>query len=155
MVRGLPAPAYTCVMLPPASPHTENIVIILLAIATGVAVISRWARLPYTVALVIAGLALGALHVVAVPHLTRELVFSVFLPGLVFEAAFHLRYSEIRRDGGAILGLAVPGVGVALALTAAVLVMAGKVLRSAGLIDASGAAQPLAPPPTGSGGALR
>lgn len=142
-------------MLPPASPHTENIVIILLAIATGVAVISRWARLPYTVALVIAGLALGALHVVAVPHLTRELVFSVFLPGLVFEAAFQLRYSEIRRDGGAILGLAVPGVGVALALTAAVLVMAGKVLRSAGLIDASGAAQPLAPPPTGSGGALR
>jgi CPA1 family monovalent cation:H+ antiporter len=125
--------AYTWVMLPPANPHTENIVIILLAIATGVAVISRWARLPYTVALVVAGLTLGALHVVAVPHLTKELVFAVFLPGLVFEAAFHLRYSEVKRDGAAILALAIPGVGVALALTAAVLVGAGNIL---GLTDA-------------------
>ena len=120
-------------MLPQPEPHTENIVILLVAIATGVALLSRWARVPYTVALVVAGLALGALQVVAAPHLTKELVFAVFLPGLVFEAAFHLRYADVKRDGIALVALAIPGVGVALALTAVVLVAASKTF---GLVDA-------------------
>jgi monovalent cation:H+ antiporter, CPA1 family len=120
-------------MTPVASPHTENIVILLVAIATGVALLSRWARLPYTVALVIAGLALGALQVVAAPHLTKELVFAVFLPGLVFEAAFHLRFTDVKRDSAALIALAIPGVGIAFALTAVVLVTASTAL---GLADA-------------------
>jgi CPA1 family monovalent cation:H+ antiporter len=122
-------------MSPLAAPHTENIVILLVAIATGVALLSRWARVPYTVALVVAGLALGAVHAVSAPHLTKELVFAIFLPGLVFEAAFHLRYRDVKRDGAAIFALAVPGVAIALALTATVLVAAGKLL---GLHDAFG-----------------
>ncbi len=126
-VSGLAAPdGYTWAMPPAAAPHTENIVFLLVAIATGVALLSRWARIPYTVALVVAGLALGALQVVAAPHLTKELVFAVFLPGLLFEAAFHLRFADVRRDGVALVALAIPGVGVALALTAAVLVAASQ-----------------------------
>lgn len=81
----------------------------------------------------VAGLALGALQIVAAPHLTKELVFAVFLPGLVFEAAFHLRFADVKRDGTALIALAIPGVGIALALTAAVLVLASKAL---GLADA-------------------
>jgi CPA1 family monovalent cation:H+ antiporter len=70
------------------------------------------------VALVITGLALGSLHAVSVPHLTKELLFSVFLPGLLFEAAFHLDYADFRRHWAAISALAIPGVIAAVGLTA-------------------------------------
>ncbi|HEX20529.1 MAG TPA: hypothetical protein ENG78_06905 [Acidiferrobacteraceae bacterium] len=40
--------------------------------------------MPYTVALVLTGLALGILHLFTPPHLTKELLFSAFLPGLLF-----------------------------------------------------------------------
>ena len=124
---------YTSTVPAPTDQPPENVIILLVAVATGVALASRWARAPYTVALVLAGLVLGALHVIAAPHLTKQLVFAVFLPGLVFEAALHLRYADLKRDSAAILGLAVPGVGIALALTATVLVGASNLL---GLADA-------------------
>jgi CPA1 family monovalent cation:H+ antiporter len=112
--------------------QTENIAVLLGAIATGVALVSRWIRVPYTVALVIAGLVLGALHVVTPPHLTRELLFALFLPGLVFEAAYHLRYGEVKRNGMAVVALAVPGVVVALLVTAALLVASSRMFSIGG-----------------------
>ena len=96
----------------------ESSFIILFCIATAVAIAVRRLRVPYTVALVIAGLALGSLRAVAVPHLTKELLFSVFLPGLLFEAAFHLDYADFRRHWAAISALAIPGVVAAVGLTA-------------------------------------
>ena len=32
------------------------------------------------------------------PHLTRELLFEVFLPRLLFEAAYHLEVHELREN---------------------------------------------------------
>jgi CPA1 family monovalent cation:H+ antiporter len=45
----------------------------------------------------------------------------VFLPGLLFEAAFHLEFSQFWRNRTAILSLAIPGVAAATALTALIL----------------------------------
>ena len=64
--------------------------VLLLTVAMGVALIARRLRVPYTVALVLGGLVLGATHLMPAPRLTRELLYSAFLPGLLFEAAFHL-----------------------------------------------------------------
>jgi len=72
----------------------ELIFVILFSAATAVALLARWLQIPYTVALVVAGLFLGAVRVIEPPHLTKELLFSVFLPGLVFEAAFHLDFQK-------------------------------------------------------------
>ena len=102
--------------------------ILLFIVATAVALLARRLRLPYTVALVLAGLVLGQLHAFEPPHLTQELLFAVFLPGLLFEAAFHLDFREFRRDQSLILALAVPGVLAAILLTAAILVPAAKLL---------------------------
>jgi CPA1 family monovalent cation:H+ antiporter len=96
----------------------ESSFIILFCVATAVAIAVRRLRIPYTVALVIAGLALGTVRPVALPHLTKELLFSVFLPGLLFEAAFHLEYADFRRHWAAISALAIPGVIAAVGLTA-------------------------------------
>ena len=95
--------------------------VLLFVVATMVALVARRLRLPYTVALVLAGLALGGLHALDPPHLTEELLFSVFLPGLLFEAAFHVDASHLRRNLVAIVALAVPGVVASIALTAVLL----------------------------------
>ncbi|MEO8636960.1 MAG: sodium:proton antiporter [Gemmatimonadales bacterium] len=99
----------------------EPILILLFIVATAVAIVARRLRLPYTIALVLAGLGLGQLHAFEAPHLTQELLFAVFLPGLLFEAAFHLDFAGFRRDMSLTLALAVPGVLAAILLTAAIL----------------------------------
>ncbi len=99
----------------------ELALLVLFAVATFVAMIARWLRVPYTVALVVAGLVLGATHVFVPPHIKKELLYAVFLPGLVFEAAFHLDAKRFWQNKLAITGLAFPGVLVAIGLTAGLL----------------------------------
>lgn len=82
------------------------------------AIAARRFRVPYTVALVLAGLGLGLIHLFEPPHLTKDLLYAVFLPGLLFEAAFHLDFRDFWQDRAAIAALAVPGVALAIVLTA-------------------------------------
>jgi CPA1 family monovalent cation:H+ antiporter len=92
--------------------------VILFSVATAVAIGARRLRIPYTAALVVVGLGLSALHVVEPPHLTKQVLFAFILPGLLFEAAYNLDLAELRRTWWGITALAVPGVAVAIALTA-------------------------------------
>lgn len=101
--------------------HFEAIFVTLFAVATAVALAARWLKIPYTVALVVAGLALGAVRAFDPPHLTKELLYAVFLPGLVFEAAFHLDFQKFWQNKLAINALAIPGVAAAIGLTAVLL----------------------------------
>ena len=96
----------------------ESAFIILFCVATAVALAVRRIQAPYTVALVVAGLGFGALDIIEAPHLTKDLLFAVFLPGLLFEAAFHLHFDSVRQNARTIFSLAVPGVVAAIALTA-------------------------------------
>lgn len=86
-----------------------------------VAFVSGRLRLPYTVALVIVGLAVSALPIQDKIVVSPELVVTVLLPGLVFEAAYRLDGSELRRTFGGVALLAVPGVLVTAAVVAFVL----------------------------------
>lgn len=92
--------------------------IVLFCVATAVAIAVRRWQVPYTVALVVTGLGIGELGILEAPHLTKDLLFAVFLPGLLFEAAFHLDFRSVRGSARTILSLAVPGVVAAIALTA-------------------------------------
>ena len=98
--------------------HPELSLLLLLAVAAAVAVLSNRARLPYAIGLVLAGLVLGNLLPYSGPHLSKELLFLVVLPGLIFEAAFQIHFSEVWRARGLILSLAIPGLVVATFLTA-------------------------------------
>jgi CPA1 family monovalent cation:H+ antiporter len=87
----------------------EEAIVILLLIASAVAITARHLRIPYTVGLVIIGLVitlLSPLHVEFAP----QIIMLLLVPPLVFEAAFHIRFDDLRRDFGLILLLAVPGV---------------------------------------------
>ncbi len=93
-------------------------VVLLLLVATIVSFVAERLRVPYTVALVVAGLGLGATHLFIAPTLTREVMFGVVLPALVFEAAFDLEIEEVRHDSITLAALAVPGVVAAIVITA-------------------------------------
>jgi monovalent cation:H+ antiporter, CPA1 family len=101
--------------------HFEIIFVMLFAVATAVALVARWLKIPYTVALVAAGLVLGTAHAFEPPRLTKDLLYAVFLPGLLFEAAFHLEFRRFWQNKIAIHALAVPGVVAAIGLTAVIL----------------------------------
>jgi CPA1 family monovalent cation:H+ antiporter len=101
--------------------ETETVLILLFIVVTAVAIAVQRLAIPYTVALVLTGLVLGMLHVFEAPHLTKALMFGIFLPGLLFDAAFHLEFKQFWRNRLAISSLAVPGVAAAIALTALIL----------------------------------
>lgn len=87
----------------------EEIIIGLLFIATLVAILTQRLRAPYTVGLVIIGLALTIFGQVDIT-ITPNLILAVLVPPLIFEAAFHINYNELRRNLAPILAFAVPGV---------------------------------------------
>ncbi|MBV8971807.1 MAG: sodium:proton antiporter [Sphingomonadaceae bacterium] len=95
-----------------------NIGFVLLT-ASLVAIVSRRLRLPYSIGLVLAGIGLARLPVGVELPLTRDLIFSVFLPPLIFEAALQLGWPAFRRELPLTLVLAFVGVGVAAVVVAA------------------------------------
>ena len=101
--------------------ETGTILILLFVVVTAVAIAVQRLAVPYTVALVITGLVLGLLHAFEAPHLTKALMFNVFLPGLLFDAAFYIEFKEFWRNRLTINSLALPGVVAAIALTALIL----------------------------------
>jgi CPA1 family monovalent cation:H+ antiporter len=106
---------------------TASLMVVLFSVATAVAIATRRLPIPYTVALLMAGLGLGAFHALDVPHMNKEVLFAVFLPGLLFEAAFHIEFRDFRRNSFTIAALALPGVVAAIGLTAVIVTAAFRV----------------------------
>jgi CPA1 family monovalent cation:H+ antiporter len=89
----------------------------LLFVSALVAMLMRRLRLPYTVGLVLAGMGLYFFHIYIKWHLSKDLIFSVFLPPLVFEAALFINWREFRKDLPVVGLLATVGVLLAAAVT--------------------------------------
>ena len=87
----------------------STIVWLLIAVLA-VAVAAKYLRVPYTVALVVAGLAIALTGSKVAINLTPDLILFIFLPALLFESAYNLRFSELRENIRPIALLAVPGV---------------------------------------------
>jgi CPA1 family monovalent cation:H+ antiporter len=89
--------------------NTETLIIELLLIASLVALAVHRLRIPYTVALVVVGLLITFQQPLQL-NLTPEVILALFVPPLVFEAAFHINFAELQRNLSPVLLLAVPGV---------------------------------------------
>ena len=90
----------------------------MLIVASLVAMVSRRIGLPYTAGLVLAGIGLAYFPVGADLPLSRELIFNVFLPPLIFEAAMQLRWSRFRTEMPLTIVLAFLGVAISAAIVA-------------------------------------
>jgi len=84
-------------------------VIGLLMIAALVGIVTNRLRLPYTVGLVLIGLALSLRGQEQI-HIPPAIFLGLLVPPLIFEAAFHIKPDDLYRDLAPILALAIPGV---------------------------------------------
>ena len=82
---------------------------------------TKWVRVPYTLALVIVGLVISPMHFLPVVHISPDLILLIFLPALLFEAAWNLKLDQLRRNLLPILLLAVPGVVLTTAVIGLIL----------------------------------
>jgi CPA1 family monovalent cation:H+ antiporter len=95
-----------------------NIGLTLLT-ASLVAIASRRLQLPYSVGLVVAGIGLALFPSAPELPLTRDLIFNIFLPPLIFEAALQLKWEPFLRDLPLTVTLAFPGIVIATFVVAA------------------------------------
>src|SRR6201988_435317 len=92
---------------------------IFLLIAVIVAMTVRRLKIPYTIGLMLTGIVLA---VSPFPSdnisITKDLIFTIFLPPLIYEAAIYIKWQELRRDLPVILTLATVGVLLSAIVTA-------------------------------------
>ncbi|MDB9518696.1 sodium:proton antiporter [Roseofilum reptotaenium CS-1145] len=108
-----------------------------LSVATLPQIVPWFRQIPYTLLLVIVGLGLALVDVRLV-NLSPELILSIFLPPLLFEAAWNLKWSGLKKNIVpislfAILGVAISVVGIGLGVNQ----LTGLPLATALLLGAS------------------
>ncbi len=91
---------------------------LLLLVACLVAIAAARIGFPYVVGLVVAGIGLNVAGYRSGIELTPGLVFNVFLPPLVFEAALHLEWKQFCREAPLVLNLAFVGTVLSAAVVA-------------------------------------
>ncbi len=104
--------------------NLEQFLIVLcvsLSVATLSRIISWFRKVPYTLLLVIAGLGLAFVNIRLV-HLSPELILEIFLPPLLFEAAWNIRWRNLFNSIlpvtlFAIVGVIISVVGIAFPLS--------------------------------------
>lgn len=70
----------------------------LMVLATLVAMLGRYIRIPYTIALVLTGFAVGLLGWLPGVHLEPHLLFAIFLPPILFDAGINIELSLLRKQ---------------------------------------------------------
>ena len=76
----------------------ENLDVIgvaMFAVASVIALVIRRRLVAYTVGLVVAGLVLGATHVLRPPHLTKDLLFALVSPGASLRSGLSPRFFSL------------------------------------------------------------
>ena len=115
---------------PPATiPAVGDLQIIIAALfvsAAGLNALANWLRIPYPIPLVLGGLLLGLVPGIPEIELDPDLVLLVFLPPLLYSAAF---FADLRslRDGAR--PIALTAIGLVLVTAAAVAVVAHEVIE--------------------------
>jgi CPA1 family monovalent cation:H+ antiporter len=106
-------------------------------VAAAVSIVTEQLRIPYTIALVIAGLVIGNMHLAPPITVTPEVLLTLLIPPLLFEGGLRLPPKPLRTYAGLIGGLAIPGTIVtALAVGWIVHALFHLELRSALLLGA-------------------
>ena len=101
--------------------EVELVLVSLLVAVAGLAAAARAVNVPYPIVLVVGGLLLGFLPGLPEVELEPELVLVIFLPPLLYSAAFFANLHDLRRDMRSISMLAI---GLVLATMCTVAVVA-------------------------------
>ncbi len=105
--------------------HQELLILGLLTATAALAVVARVVQVPYPILLTLGGLFIGFLPGMPDVEVDPELVLLLFLPPLLYSAAFFSNLRELRANAGSIGLLAV---GLVIATTCAVAAVAHAVI---------------------------
>ena len=100
--------------------HAELIIFGLLCGVAGLAILAGKLRVPYPITLVAGGAVIGFVPGVPDVQLDPDLVLLIFLPPLLYGAAFFTSLRDLRRNARPILLLAIPLVVVTMCAVAVV-----------------------------------
>jgi monovalent cation/hydrogen antiporter len=100
--------------------HIELVIFGLLLAIAALAVLGRLLGVPYPITLVIGGSVIGFIPGVPSVELDPDLVLLIFLPPLLYGAAFFTSLRDLRRMARPIALLAIPLVGVTMTAVAVV-----------------------------------
>jgi CPA1 family monovalent cation:H+ antiporter len=92
---------------------------LIILIAALVVIIARRLKVPYTAGLVVSGIVIAFVPLGLNVPFSKELVFDVLLPPLIFEAALYIDWRELRKDLLVIGAYATVGVVLSAGVTAA------------------------------------
>ena len=81
----------------------------LMLLASMVAMLGRFVKIPYTIALVLTGLVVGYFGLLPGVYLEPHILFAIFLPPLLFEAGINIHFRPLQRQWKIIGVLAVLG----------------------------------------------
>lgn len=123
--------------------HQLEIVILLLAVVLALATIARKLVVPYPILLVIGGLTLALVPGLPIIRLDPDLVFLVFLPPILWAAAYFTSLREFRQN---IRPISLLAVGLVLATTAAVAAVAHAAFPGMGWAEAIALGAIVSPP---------
>jgi Na+/H+ antiporter len=84
-----------------------SIVIFILALMIGLSAIADKVKLPYPILLIVAGIAVGFIPSLPDIELNPEIVFLIFLPPLLYDAAFNISFDEFKTNINTIGTLAI------------------------------------------------
>jgi monovalent cation/hydrogen antiporter len=115
----------------------------LLVAVAGLGIVARRVGVPHPIALVIGGLVIGLAPFVPRVELAPDIVFLLFLPPLLYVAAFFTSVRDFRAQARPIFGLAI---GLVLATTAGVAVVAHAAMPSLGWAAAFALGAIVSPP---------
>ncbi len=123
--------------------HQLEVIIMLLAVVLALTTVAQKICVPYPIFLVLGGLVLGLAPGLPTVTLHPDLVFLVFLPPILWAAAYFTSFREFRRNLRPISLLAV---GLVLATTAGVAVAAHALLPGIGWAEAIALGAIVSPP---------
>jgi monovalent cation/hydrogen antiporter len=106
--------------------QAELLIAGLLVAVAGLSALARWIGLPYPIVLVVGGALFGFVPGMPEVHLDPAVVLVIFLPPLLYGAAFFANLSDLRAN---LRGLTLSSVGLVLATMTAVAVVAHELVE--------------------------
>ncbi len=84
-----------------------SIVIFIMAVMIGLSSIAHKVKLPYPILLIVAGIAIGFIPSIPEIEINPKVIFLLFLPPLLYDAAFNISFKEFRTHMNTISTLAI------------------------------------------------
>ncbi|WP_221392302.1 Na+/H+ antiporter [Dyadobacter sp. NIV53] len=85
-----------------------SIVLFIMALMIGLSAIATKIKIPYPIILVSAGIAIGFIPRMPDIAINPEIVFLIFLPPLLFDAAYNISFKELKRNLATVTTLVIP-----------------------------------------------